>query len=70
MAESTCPKCDNTSFEIKEAKITGAKNPRNFVQCDKCGAVVAVTYKKSVVRMLEALIISVGEMRTTLITKK
>ncbi|PRW84051.1 hypothetical protein C7A10_29715 [Pseudomonas fluorescens] len=43
MAFSKCIKCDNTTFEMKEAKITGSNFRMMFVQCSRCGGVVGVT---------------------------
>lgn len=40
---SRCPKCDGTSFEMAEAKITGAAYRHYFIQCSTCGSVVGVT---------------------------
>ena len=42
MAESTCPKCDNTMFECVEADIIDLRFKHYFVQCNACGAVVGV----------------------------
>lgn len=43
MAVSKCVKCDNTFFEMKEARIAGSNFKMMFVQCSKCGGVVGVT---------------------------
>lgn len=40
MALSTCPKCNSTSFEVKEHEPRNSKFKLNFVQCASCGAVV------------------------------
>jgi len=42
MALSSCPKCDNLSFEIQEVTPTDSLFKLNFVQCAGCGAVVGV----------------------------
>ncbi len=42
MAQSTCPKCENTSFEIAENSPKGSRFKFTFIQCDRCGAVVGV----------------------------
>ena len=42
MASSTCPKCDQHSFEIKENTPRGSNFKLLFVQCSSCGAVVGV----------------------------
>jgi protein-arginine kinase activator protein McsA len=38
VAISTCPHCQNNSFELHEGEISGAKYRLLFVQCTKCGA--------------------------------
>lgn len=43
MAISTCPKCDNTNFEIVEHSPIGSNFKYMFIQCNQCGAVVSVT---------------------------
>lgn len=43
MAISTCPKCDNTCFEIVEHSPIGSNFKLMFIQCNQCGAVVGVT---------------------------
>ena len=43
MAISTCVKCANTQFEIKEAEPRGSSFKLMFVQCTSCGGVVGVT---------------------------
>lgn len=40
MAVSKCPKCDHTSFEIKDVVPQGATYKYRFIQCASCGAVV------------------------------
>lgn len=42
MANSRCPRCPGTSFEIVEARINGAKSKYFFIQCSHCGCVVGV----------------------------
>lgn len=42
MAYSTCPKCDNQSFEMVELNPTDSNYTVMAVQCDDCGAVVGV----------------------------
>lgn len=42
MARSTCPKCDNTRFEVKVVTPNGSNFKLQFVQCSVCGAVVGV----------------------------
>lgn len=40
MAISTCPKCNNHSFEMVEHTPRGSRFKIMFVQCTMCGAVV------------------------------
>jgi len=42
MAISTCTKCDNTQFEVKEVSPRESNFILNFVQCNSCGAVIGV----------------------------
>ncbi len=42
MAQSTCPKCDNTRFEVKHAEPKNSNFVLAFIQCTSCGAVVGV----------------------------
>jgi hypothetical protein len=43
MAQSTCTKCNNTTFQIThKAGIIGAEYAHDFIQCAKCGGVVGV----------------------------
>jgi predicted Zn finger-like uncharacterized protein len=37
VANTTCPHCQNTTFELREGDIGGAKHRLLFVQCTKCG---------------------------------
>ena len=45
MAVSTCPKprCESTSFEMKELDVRGSNYQLMAVQCATCGAVVSTT---------------------------
>lgn len=44
MAVSKCPKCEGTTFELKETdKVRGTHFPICFIQCITCGTVVGVT---------------------------
>jgi hypothetical protein len=38
MAQSTCPHCENKTFELSERTPTHSTLKVNFVQCSKCGA--------------------------------
>jgi len=40
MAYSKCPKCDKTSFEVKENSPVHSNYKILFVQCSSCGTVV------------------------------
>lgn len=42
MATSTCSKCGNTSFEMKETDVHGSRFKLMFIQCRACGAVVGI----------------------------
>ena len=37
MANSACARCQNQSFELQEAKVSGARHRLLFVQCTACG---------------------------------
>jgi hypothetical protein len=37
MAISACAHCQNQSFELQEAKVSGARHRLMFVQCASCG---------------------------------
>ena len=43
MAISTCIKCGNTNFEIKENSPSLSNYKFDFIQCTGCGGVVGVT---------------------------
>lgn len=42
MAISTCTKCDNTQFEVKEVTPQNSNFRLYFVQCTSCGGVIGV----------------------------
>lgn len=42
MARSSCPKCDNHSFELVQGTPTNSKFNFMYIQCSSCGAVVGV----------------------------
>ena len=42
MAMSHCVNCEGTLFEISENKPVKATRKHHFVQCSKCGGVLAV----------------------------
>ena len=41
MAISTCPKCNNTTFEVAINEPAGGQYKLLFVQCSICGAVIS-----------------------------
>ena len=43
MALSKCPKCEKSSFELKELDPTGSNYKFNAIQCAFCGTVVGIT---------------------------
>jgi len=53
MASSTCPKCGNHLFEIKEAEPYNSAFILMFVQCSSCGAVVGAVDYHNIGAMLE-----------------
>ena len=48
MAISSCPKCDNSSFESRENSPRNSNYKLMFVQCSSCGAVVGVLDYKNI----------------------
>ena len=42
MANTTCPKCPSTTFEMKETKVNNSSYRLLFVQCARCGAAIGV----------------------------
>jgi len=60
MAISTCPKCSNSTFEMKEYSPRGSDFKYSFIQCDACGAVVGVTDFYNIGGMLETLAKKLG----------
>lgn len=42
MAISTCVKCNNSFFDLKQAEPSGSAYKLFFVQCSKCGGVVGI----------------------------
>ena len=42
MAMSTCVKCGNSSFEVKENSPSKSNYKLMFIQCSSCGGVVGV----------------------------
>ena len=55
MAYSTCAKCGNNHFEIKENSPVGSRYKLMFVQCASCGSVVGVMEYYNIGTKLEEL---------------
>lgn len=61
MAASSCPKCEGTSFELKDAdKIHGTKFAYSFIQCQSCGTVVGVSDRHHVPTLLNQIAAKLG----------
>ena len=57
MATPSCPKCTNTTFEMKEMEIGNASYRHNVIICRSCGCIVGIEEIKSLMFML----IKIGE---------
>ena len=56
MAKSSCPKCSNKTFEMKENDhVQGSKYTLMFIQCSGCGAVVGITDNCNIVLILKKI---------------
>jgi hypothetical protein len=55
MAQSRCPKCLKTEFELKESAPVGSRYKLWMVQCAACGAVVGTMEFVSVGSMVANL---------------
>lgn len=53
MAESKCPKCESTKFELISAKPANASFPVSFVQCVGCGCVVGALDGRAAAAVVE-----------------
>lgn len=42
VAKSSCVKCDNQTFELKEIKVSGSRFRLFSIQCARCGGVVGI----------------------------
>lgn len=60
MALSTCMKCGNHRFEIKEVELSGSRYKNYFVQCSSCGGVVGVLPYTNTNILIEQLAIKLG----------
>ena len=65
MAVSTCVKCGNTSFELKETVLTGSPWKLYFVQCSQCGGVVGVLDDQNIGGVLRQRSNAVGQIPAT-----
>lgn len=63
MAWSTCPKCDNHSFELVEDTPIGSAFKLMFVQCTSCGAVVGVMDYYNIGQRMNELEKKIDELR-------
>lgn len=64
MALSSCVKCGQHSFELKEAKIATAKFKMFFVQCSYCGGVVGTLPYEDTNSQIHEVKKSVNQART------
>jgi len=55
MATSKWPKCDSTTFEMKDSIPSGASHPFVFVQCSRCGAVIGVLEQQNISTLIRKL---------------
>jgi hypothetical protein len=55
MAHSTCAKCGNRQFELKEHSPVGLRYKVNFIQCSGCGSVAGVVDYFNVSTKIETL---------------
>lgn len=60
MAMSSCPKCQNHSFELKANEPQGSKFKIMFIQCTSCGTVVGVTDFYNIPSLLEKIATKLG----------
>lgn len=60
MAQSTCPKCGNSGFELVENTPKGAAFKFMFIQCSSCGCVVGVTDYHNTASLLERIAKALG----------
>lgn len=60
MATPTCPKCGGTRMEIQEIAVQHANYRHNCINCQSCGAIVAVEERLSMTYMLGKLAEKLG----------
>ena len=60
MARPTCPKCDNTRFELKELIVNGAQFKLYAIICTSCGCVVSTQEYVNIGATLEILARKLG----------
>lgn len=55
MATPSCPKCGNTSFEMKEFVIKNANYRHYAIICSSCGTIVSTEELASTMKALERI---------------
>jgi len=60
MATSSCPKCGNHSFELKQQTPNGSQFKFMFIQCSACGCVVCTTDYYNIPSLLEKIAAKLG----------
>ena len=55
MATPSCPKCGNTTFEMKDFEIRNANYRHSAICCSVCGAIVATEEAMSAMYMLRKI---------------
>ncbi len=60
MAQSTCVKCGNHTFELALVEPQRAMFKLHFVQCTSCGGVVGVTEYYNIGATLEKIAAKIG----------
>ena len=60
MAQSKCPRCEHSTFEMKDAAPSGGNFKVTFVQCGSCGTVVGVMDSVNVPVLIEKLAQKLG----------
>ena len=64
MARSTCPKCDNHSFEVVIDSPSKSNFKMAYIQCTSCGAVVGVTEYYNIGNKLQELEEKIEKLRS------
>jgi len=55
MAQSSCPKCGEHSFELKENSPKNSNYKYIFIQCSNCGTVVGTTEFNNIGKLISRL---------------